>query len=143
MNACRHYLGLFPDNRPSCARGHNIREWANRCNNDSNFGIALRLPCTRQRRGHKHLFNCSDVDRKSDAEIDADREKLKAHADKIFDGMERLSELKAMMIQRGVSVAKAHCPWCGAKNKLDINCNIEGNEHIVAQCQKCGDGVIE
>lgn len=25
-NSCRHFIGMFPDNRPACAKGRDVRD---------------------------------------------------------------------------------------------------------------------
>lgn len=143
-NACRHFLGLYPDNRQSCAKGRNVREWVKRCNGGSSKGIGLRLPCSSLREdSEKPLFQCPDVDRKTDEEIAESRAALKERMNKIVVVLPVIEKLKNKMIKRKLHVAKANCPWCEAKDKLILNCAIEVNNHVRVKCQECGEGFIE
>lgn len=144
QNACRHFLGLYLDDRPSCAKGRNVREWAKRCNGGSNFGIGLRLPCSaRNDDSENTLFQCPELDRKSDDEIAKSRAALKEKMNAIMSALPRINELKQKMIEKKLHVAKANCPWCEAKDKLILHCAIEVNNHVHVKCQECGEGFIE
>lgn len=139
---CRHFLGMYPDDRPSCAVGRDVRAWAVRCNGGSEHGIALRLPCTKIG-DKKPLFDCPSVDRKTDAEVAADRDAMSKHMDRIVAGMGAVNKLKRKMIDGQHRTAKATCPWCGEKGALRLSCAIGVNNHIRANCTSCNEGFIE
>ncbi len=143
-NACRHFLGMYPDPRPQCAMGRDVRAWAVRCNGGSNFGIGLRLPCTRQSDdAEPPLFDCPELDRKTDVEIEESRRAMIEHMDKIMSGMAALNEMKRKMIANNMPTAKATCPWCREKDALHLSVALSVNNHMRAHCEKCGEGLIE
>lgn len=142
MNACRHFMGMYPDNRPSCAKGRNIRAWALRCNGGSNLGIGLRLPCTKQF-GEKPLFDCPDLDRRTDEEVEQMRAEMRAKMDAIVGAMPELQSMKDKMIANNLATAKATCPWCEEKDALKIGVALGVNNHMRAHCSACGEGFIE
>ncbi len=142
-NACRHFLGLYPDDRPACAMGRDVRAWAIRCNGGTNFGIGLRLPCTRKTSDEPPLFNCPELERRTDEEVKARRDEMRKHMAKIVSGMGELSKMKSKMISNGLRRAKATCPWCGEKDALRISVAIGVNNHMRAQCSNCKEGLIE
>jgi predicted RNA-binding Zn-ribbon protein involved in translation (DUF1610 family) len=141
-NACRHYLGLFPDNRPVCKRGWDVRKWAVKCNGGSDLGIGLRLPCTKQS-GEKPLFDCPSVDRKTDEEIAEQRKAMSARMDRIVTALPKLNELKQELIRQGKSAGKFDCPFCGEAAAMNISVALGVNNHMRAQCGACGEGLIE
>lgn len=144
QNACRHFKGMYPDDRPSCAMGRDVRAWAVRCNGGSNHGIALRLPCTKQLAdSEKPLFDCPGLDRKTQEEVDQQRAAISARMDKIVSAMPKINELKRRMIERGAATAKATCPWCDEKSALRLSVALGVNNHVRAQCKSCGEGFIE
>jgi hypothetical protein len=141
-NPCRHYLGLYPDDRPSCSEGWNVRKWARLGNGGSDHGIALRLPCTKQH-GKKPLFDCPSVCRKTDEEIAAQRQEMSAHMDKIIAAMGMLQKIKESMIERGEPQTKNDCPWCKSLGTLHVTCAIGYNNHVICKCSECGEGFME
>ena len=144
MNACRHFLGLFPDKRPACAMGRDVRAWAVRCNGGSNVGIALRLPCTRQSAdAEKPLFDCPELDRKTQEEVEAARAEMKAAMDKLIGAMAELNMLKQTMIETRQSNAVATCPWCKKEGALNVGVALSVNNHMRAHCSSCGEGFLE
>lgn len=143
-NKCRHYLGMYPDPRPQCAVGRDVRAWAVRCNGGSEFGIGLRLPCTRQSDdAEPPLFDCPELDRKTDEEVEAERRAMSAHMDKIVSAMGSLYAMKRKMIANNLPTAKATCPWCGEKDALHLSVALSVNNHMWAQCSKCNEGFFE
>lgn len=142
-NACRHYLGLYPDDRPACAVGRDVRAWAVRCNGGSEFGIGLRLPCTKQTREEKPLFDCPELDRKTQEEVEAARERMAARMDRFVSGLKSINMMKDRMVKGRHRTAKATCPWCKTKGALRLSCAIDVNNHVRAQCKECGEGFIE
>jgi len=143
MNSCRHFQGLFSDSRPSCAKGRDVRAWARRCNGGSDFGIALRLPCTKKISDETPLFDCPELDRKTDEEIEAERAALRVHMDRFVAGLSAINEMRRKMVAHKLSSAKATCPWCGVKDALQVGCAIGANNHMRAHCTSCGEGFIE
>lgn len=137
---CRHFLGLYPSNRPSCAKGRDVRAWAVRCNGSS-LGIAKQLPCSDER--DNPLFQCPELDRKTAEEVEAERAAFSEYVDKIVAAMPKIFELKQKMVKRGLRIAKANCPWCDGKDTLRLNCNLDGNKHIAVKCSECDAGFIE
>lgn len=143
-NSCRHYLGLYPDNRPSCAKGRDVRAWAVRCNGGSEFGIGLRLPCTRQREdSEKPLFDCPDIDRRTDTEVEEERAALQAQMGRLISAMPKLQAMKLKMVVHNLSSASATCPFCGEKDALSVSVAIGINNHMRAVCSSCKEGFIE
>lgn len=142
MHSCRHFLGLYPDKRPSCKRGRDVRAWAVRCNGGSNKGIGLRLPCTKPS-GEAPLFDCPELDRKTDAEVEAQRAEMREQMDRLIKVMPKLEQMRRKMIANDLRSAKATCPWCGEKNTLKVSVAIGINNHMRAQCSACKEGFIE
>lgn len=143
-NACRHFLGMYPDPRPQCAMGRNVRAWAKRCNGGSELGIGLRLPCTKQADdAEKPLFDCPELCRKTDAEIEESRAEMRAQMDRLVSNMAAFSAMKRKMIANDLATAKATCPMCGAKDAMRVSVALEVNNHMRAQCSACGEGFIE
>ena len=143
-NACRHFLGMFPDPRPQCAKGRNVRKWATRCNGGSSAGIGLRLPCTKRASdAEKPLFDCPDLCRKSDEEIEKSRAKMRAQMDQMLAALPNLQAMKRKMIKNELASAVATCPFCGAKDALKVAVALGVNNHMRAQCSECQEGFIE
>ena len=143
-NGCRHFLGMFPDPRPQCAKGRNVRAWAKRCNGGSDLGIGLRLPCTRQSTGaEKPLFDCPELDRRTDAEVQAERERMRLAMDRLVTALPALNEVKSNMLDRCEAHRTITCPMCGASSSMSVSVAIGGNNHMAAQCSRCGEGFIE
>lgn len=143
-NACRHYLGLYPDNRPSCAKGRNVRAWAMRCNGGTSSGILLRLPCTKQSvDAEKPLFDCPELDRRTDEEVEQRRAEMRAVMDRLVKAMSKLNAMKEKMIAHQLPTAKDTCPFCGEKDALSVSVALGVNNHMRAQCSSCGEGFIE
>lgn len=143
-NACRHFLGMFPDGRETCAKGWDVRKWAVKCNGGSELGIGLRLPCTKRAEGSgKPLFDCPDLDRKTNAEIAEQRAKMDAHMNKLVRSLPAIGKMKDKMIANNLSSAKATCPWCDEKDALKLSCALEVNNHVHARCASCGEGFME
>lgn len=141
---CRHFLGMFPEPRPSCAVGRNVRALAIRCNGGSNLGIGLRLPCTRQSDdADTPLFDCPELDRRSDEEVEVEREATRKQMGRLIAAMPKLQQMKKKMVSNGLSAAVATCPFCDEKNSLKLNVAIGVNNHMRAQCVSCGEGFIE
>ncbi len=143
-NDCRHFNGLYPRGKPTCAMGRDVHAWFARCNGGDTTGIALRIPCTRWHKdSEKPVFDCPDLDRKTQAEVDAERAAMDAHMDKFFKGLPEINKMRAKMIAKGLSAAKATCPWCGEKDALKLTCAIGFNNHVRAQCDACEMGFVE
>ena len=141
---CRHFLGLYPDNRPSCAKGRDVRAWAVRCNGGTELGIGLRLPCTNQSvDAEKPLFDCPELDRRTDEEVEQRRAEMRAVMDLLVKSMPKLNEMKEKMIAHQLPTAKATCPFCGEKDALSASVALDVNNHMRAQCSACGKGFIE
>lgn len=140
MPACRHYLGLYPDNRKSCTQGRNIRKWAIQISG-TDFDIVNRVPCAKE--VETPIFNCPDLDRKTAKEEKEKEKAFKEHANKIIAALPRIDELKQKMIERGLSYGKANCPWCNSKGALRLICNIKGNQHISVMCTECNEGFMQ
>ena len=140
-NACRHFLGLYPDNRPSCAKGRDVRAWAIRCNGGSDIGIARNLPCTKQT--GNPLFDCPELDRRTDAEVEVRRKEMREVMDRIVKAMADINAMKRKMVKNKLASAKATCPLCGEKDALRVSVNISGNKHMAVRCMSCGKGFIE
>lgn len=143
QNSCRHYLGLYPDDRPSCAQGWDVRKWAVKCNGGSEHGIGLRLPCTKQTEGAKPLWDCPSLDRKTDEEVAQRRKEMDEHMSKFVAGLGKVEEMRKKMIANTLSSAVATCPWCGKKDALRVSCAIGVNNHMSAKCTDCEMGFIE
>lgn len=141
-NACRHFLGMLPD-RKCCEMGRDIRKNAINANGGSSFGIGLRLPCTAPMSDKPPLFDCPDQDRQTDDEVAEHKRKVRAEMDITIKGFSGLRKLKEKMVDRNLSVAKATCVWCEAKDALKLSCNIKGNKHLHVKCDGCGRSVIE
>jgi hypothetical protein len=122
--------------------GRDVRAWAIRCNGGSNLGIGLRLPCTKQG-DEKPLFDCPELDRKTDAEVDAERAEMKAAMDRLITALPKLNAMRAKMIANNLPSAVATCPWCDEKDALRVNVALSANNHMRAQCKACGEGFIE
>jgi hypothetical protein len=142
-NACRHFKGLVPSSRKSCAKGWDIRKWATKCNGDSPIGIGLRLPCTRQKADSNPLFDCPSLDRKTDEEVAAQRKEMDEHMTKFVAGLGKMEGMRQKMIAKSLSSAVATCPWCGEKDALRVSCAIGANNHMKAKCTSCEMGFIE
>ena len=144
QNKCRHFLGLYPDNRPSCAMGRDVRAWAVRCNGGSSLGIGLRLPCTKQAEGaDKPLFDCPELDRKTQEEVDKERQALSERMNRLIKALPAVNSMKRKMIAHNLSSAVATCPWCGEKDALQIGVALGVNNHVRCSCKSCGEGFIE
>ena len=142
-NACRHYLGLFPDRRPACKMGRDVLAWAVRCNGGSKTGIGLRLPCTKQMNDEKPLFDCPELDRKTDAEVEASRAKTIEAMNRLVKAMPKLNEMRRKMIAHNLASAMATCPFCDEKDALSVSIALGYNNHMSAKCSSCGEGFIE
>lgn len=144
LNRCRHFLGMYPDDRPSCAKGRNVREWARRCNGGTDLGIGLRLPCTRQAEvAEKPLFDCPELDRETEEEREAKRAEVSAAMDRLIKALPKLNEMKRKMIANNLTSAVATCPWCGEKDALRVGVALGVNNHMRARCSSCDEGFIE
>lgn len=144
QNRCRHFLGLYPDDRPACAMGRDVRAWAVRCNDGSSLGIALRLPCTRQSAdAGKPLFDCPQLDRETQEEVDRKRADISARMDRLMTALPKLNEMKRKMIANGLASAVATCPWCDDKDALRVGVALGVNNHMRAACRSCGEGFME
>ena len=144
QNACRHFLGMYPDPRPQCAKGRNVRAWAARCNGGSSQGIGLQLPCTKRADdAEPPLFDCPELDRKTDAEIEKSRAAMRAQMDRLVKAMPKLSDIKKTMIAEGRDADLITCPFCGEEKSLSVNVAIGLNNHMRAVCSACGEGFIE
>lgn len=141
-NACRHYLGLYPDDRPACSQGWDVRKWARLGNGGSDSGIGLRLPCTKQS-GKKPLFDCPSLCRKTNEEVSAQRQRLSDSMARLASGISKVSEIREEMVQNQESYALKDCPWCGGKSSLEVKCAIGVNNHIHCKCSECGEGFME
>lgn len=143
-NSCRHFLGMFPDSRPQCAMGRNVREWGKRCNGGSSLGIGLRLPCTRQADdAGKPLFDCPELDRRTDQEVEASRVATLAKMDRLIASMSTINAIRVEMIEANTPERKTNCPFCGGADCLSVSVAIGINNHIRAACSACGEGFIE
>lgn len=144
LNRCRHFLGMFPDSRPQCAMGRDVRAWAVRCNGGSSHGIGLRLPCTKQTAfAEKPLFDCPELCRKTDEEVTAERDKLRGRMDLLIGAMPKLQAMKRKMVANNLPTAVATCPFCGSKDSLGVAVALGVNNHMRAHCRDCGEGFIE
>lgn len=142
-NACRHYLGLFPDRRPSCKMGRDVRAWAVRCNGGSERGILLRLPCTKQMNDETPLFDCPELDRKTDAEVEASRAKTREVMDRLVKAMPKLNEMRRKMIADNISKGTTDCPFCGEAGTLSVSVALGYNNHMKALCSSCKEGFLK
>ena len=143
-NSCRHFLGMYPDRRPSCAKGRDVRAWAVRCNGGSDLGIASRLPCTRQSDdAEKPLFDCPELDRRTDQEVAEKDARMRAVMDRLIRALPGLQEIKADMIETSTPTAVERCPFCMAPNALHVSVALGVNNHMSAVCNECGEGFIE
>lgn len=142
-NACRHFLGLYPDNRPACAKGRDVRAWAARCNGGSELGIGLRLPCTKQTGDKSPLFNCPGLDRKTNAEVAEANARLTAKMDRFVRALPKISEMKRKMLANNLSSATATCPWCEVKDGLMLSIALGANNHVHAKCRNCDVEFLE
>ncbi|OWV44243.1 hypothetical protein [Mameliella alba] len=143
-NSCRHFLGMYPDRRPSCAMGRDVRAWAVRCNGGSEFGIGLRLPCTRQSDDtEKPLFDCPELDRRTDAEVEASRNSMRVQMGRLIRALPGLHEIKTDMIDKGLASVVERCPFCMEPNALHVSVALGVNNHMRASCASCGEGFIE
>lgn len=144
QNSCRHFLGMFPDPRPTCAKGRNVRAWAVRCNGGSNHGIGLRLPCTRQSEdAETPLFDCPELDRRTNAEVEASRAATRAAMGRLVSAMSGLNQMKQRMIDGGQASSVEDCPFCAAEKTLQVSVALSVNNHMRAVCSSCGEGFIE
>jgi len=83
LNACRHFKGMYPDDRPACAKGVTFSLGPHAATVGQLLGIGLRLPCTKQRGStEKSLFDCPELDRKTQEEVDQQRAAMSAHMDR-------------------------------------------------------------
>lgn len=143
-NACRHFLGMFPNPRSTCAKGRDVRAWAIRCNGGSNHGIGLRLPCTRQSDdAEKPLFDCPELDRRTDAEVEESRAAARAQMDRLVAALPALNEVKERMISEQIEVDQITCPFCHSERSMQVSVALYINNHLRAVCSECGDGFIE
>ena len=144
IGKCRHFMGLFPDSRPSCAKGRDVRAWARRCNGGSDTGIALRLPCAKRHDDSEApLFDCPELDRKTDEEVNAEREAMRHHMDRFIKALPKLMTMKRKMVKNDLSNAVATCPWCEEKDALRVAVALGVNNHMRAHCTACSEGFIE
>lgn len=144
VNPCRHFrgFGLFKC-EGSCAVGRDIRAWVDRCDKGQHKAPMLEIPCIKQEADHTPLFDCPQLDRETDEEIQERREKSRKEMDFIFSKMNELNELKQKMIRNKLSRAKATCPWCNEKDALKLSVAIGYNNHMHAKCSKCDRGIME
>lgn len=124
--------------------GRDVRKNATNANGGSGFGIALRTPCISQEfMEGPPLFQCPNLDRKTDEDVEREVQEAEEAATKLFAGFGRVSELKQMMIDKQLRVAKANCPWCEGKDTLILNCAINYNNHVHCKCTECEQGFME
>lgn len=143
LNRCRHFLGLMP-NSCACAKGRDVRTNARNANGGSSLGIALRLPCTAGTiSGEPPLFDCPDLDRKTDEEIQLEQKKSEEDAEAFFNGFGRILEIKKKMIDQNLMITKTNCPWCGGKDTLSLSCAINSNKHMSGSCRACDKQFME
>lgn len=137
MNACRHFgrCGM----RLTCAAGRDIEAWVRRCGSPQGWGRML--PC-RKHAPEKPLFECPEVDRKTDAEVEAERQAMRDHMDRFVKGLPAIQGIKRKMIANGLAKATATCPWCGDKDTLTVTV-ADCNNHARAQCSSCEMGFME
>ncbi|WHZ33449.1 hypothetical protein [Sagittula sp. MA-2] len=57
--------------------------------------------------------------------------------------MPALNDLRQSMIETGQSSRTEDCPFCGEVGTLSVSVAIGANNHMSAQCSKCGEGFIE
>lgn len=141
-HGCRHYLGMRFDGQKSCALGWDVRQRAVENNGGSEFGIGLRLPCTKPN-SETPLFECADLDRKSDEEVEAGRASMKDRMDRIVQALPKVQKMKRKMVANGLKSAKATCPWCDEKDGLSLSCAVDYNQHVRVHCRACGEGFME
>lgn len=136
-NACRHFTrdGI----RPTCTAGRDIKAWVKRCGNPQ--GWLRQIPCTGNA-PDKPLFDCPELDRKTNEEVAARRKELSEHMDEIVKGLPALARIKRRMIAEGQSGATETCPWCEEK-ALNVTIALNYNNHADMTCSACGMGVRE
>lgn len=142
-NECRHFLGfrITQNDGKMCALGRDVRKWVTLVEGNTH-GIAFKLPCTKQGEGISPCFECPDVDRRTQEEVEQRRKEMDAFMDKAIAGLGALHKMKEKMIANKLQRAKATCPYCGEKDTM--LCSVApNNNHFHAKCIKCEMGVME
>ena len=138
MNACRHLTRKGA--KPSCAAGRDIEAWVRRCGNPQGWGRML--PCTKNA-PEKPLFDCPELDRKTNEEVEAERREMSDSMDRFVKGLSALNKMKAKMIANRLPSAVATCPYCGKKDAMRVSVALGVNNHMRARCSACDMGFIE
>ncbi|WP_162685487.1 hypothetical protein [Roseovarius amoyensis] len=138
MNKCRHLIREGMSLK--CAAGRDIKAWVARCGRPSGWG--LMLPCINNA-PEKPLFDCPEVDRKTDAEVEAERKEMDDHVNRFVSGMAGLQKIKDGMVSDGTSSMTTTCPWCDGENTLSVSIALGYNNHIRARCSSCEMGCLE
>lgn len=89
------------------------------------------------------LFDCPELDRKTDAEVEASRAKAREAMSRLVKAMPKLDAMRKKMIAHNLTTAKATCPFCGEKDALSVSLALGYNNHMSAKCSSCGEGFIE
>lgn len=143
-NSCRHFRGFrgFPGEQSPCALGRDPRAWVVRiCGTDR--GLFYKVPCTKQSEEHAPVFDCPGLDRKTQEEVDAERQRISERMDMIVKALPKVQEMKRKMVAKKLPTAVATCPWCGEKDALKIGVALGVNNHVRCHCSKCGEGFTE
>lgn len=142
-HACRHFKGfrvLMCES--ACSAGHDPRNQIIEISG-SDVGLFYKIPCTKQSSEHNPVFNCPDLDRKNQAEMDKSRAEISKRMDALVRALPVINKIRDRMVRDKLSRTTEDCPWCGEDGALDISCAIEVNQHIHCRCKACGEGFIE
>jgi hypothetical protein len=138
--ACRHYDGhAFFCGTGGCKIGHPIRDIVTRASGSA-IGIAFKLPC---RPGPERAAQCPDYDAKTDEEIEAERESMRAYMDRVAKMIAKAAGWRKQMVAKEKRTARANCPCCGGKGTVRLTCAIGYNNHVWAECSECKVGFRE
>lgn len=119
-------------------------KWAIRCNGGSDLGIGLRLPCTRQSdNADKPLFDCPELDRRTDAEVQEKRHALRRQMNRLVLALPKLNGVRDRMIAARQETDEIDCPFCKAERAMSVSVALDVNNHMHAVCRECGEGFIE
>ncbi len=144
--ACRHFDGrsfIINDSdkdRPACAIGHPIRKIVIAANGGSNHGIAYKTPC---RPGPERVAECLHYDAKTDVEIAAEEDRMRAHVDRFLKALPVMNAVRATMVAGNIARDIVDCPFCGTTRSLHVSVAVGYNNHMSAKCKECGEGFIE
>lgn len=144
MNRCRHFLGLFHDDRPACRMNVDIRRKATQFNNNSEMGIFFVLPCTKRSQDDQAgYFRCNHLSRETDEEVEKRYAEMRSNLNPLIHNTPRLEQIKREMISNQEDRRIEDCFWCEAKSSLRIHCAIDTNQHLHCECEVCKRGSIE